>query len=232
MKTRSLFILSAILINLSLQAQEKTVVINEAKGNKENLTRNMYQYPEFVNGRAFNGDGGIAEARFNYNYVTNQIEFINSKGDTLALVNGADFNRIALQRDTFYYQDKQFIQQVSHYHDYNLFVKRSLLKTNTEKKGAYDTYSGTSSITTLNDVDVGDRMVRLASDENLIYTFKDNYYLSGKFNQFYPATRKGIYDLFSKNEKKLKEFLGKNNIDFNKKEDLEHLLEYMRGIVQ
>ena len=75
-------------------------------------------------------------------------------------------------------------------------------------------------------------MVKLASDENLVYTFKDNYYLSGKFNQFYPATRKGIYDLFSKNEKKLKEFLGKNNIDFNRKEDLERLLGYMRSIVQ
>ena len=160
------------------------------------------------------------------------MEFINSKGDTLALVNGADFNRIALQKDTFYYQDKQFIQQVSHYPDYNLFVKRSLQNTNTEKKGAYDTYSGTGSITSLNNVDVGNRMVKLASDENLVYTFKDNYYLSGKFNQFYPATRKGIYDLFSKNEKKLKEFLGKNNIDFNKKQDLERLLEYMRSIVQ
>ena len=50
MKPRPFFILTAILINLSLQAQEKTVVINEAKGNKENLTRNMYQYPEFING--------------------------------------------------------------------------------------------------------------------------------------------------------------------------------------
>lgn len=220
---------SALALTICGRAQEnKTIVVNPAKQTEGELLKGMYQYPQFLNGRAFNKNGNISEARFNYNYVSNQIIFIDPKGDTLSLVNGGDFEKITIQSDTFCYHDKEFIQQVTHYPSHNLFIKQSLRNTGSEKKGAYGTYSSTSSITSLNTVDVGNETVRIASDENIIYRFRHMFYISGKFNQFYPATRKGLYDLFPKNQKDIKDFLEKNDLDLSKRADVEKLLEYTR----
>jgi hypothetical protein len=56
--------------------------------------------------------------------------------------------------------------------------------------------------------------------------------LSGRYGKFYPASKKGVYELFSKNQKQVREFLETNKIDFNKKEDLEKLLNYARTVLK
>ena len=216
------------------QTQEKNaIIINPAKQNEAELVKRMYQYTSFMKGSAFYMDGTITQSMLNYNYLSNQIEFINPKGDTLELIHGDDFAKIVVESDSFYYYNKCFIQQVSHAPAFNLFVKKILQNSGSEKKGAYDIYSGTTAITSVNTID-DNRMnsIKLATDENIKYIFKDYYYLSGKFGQFYPATKKGAMDLFGNNQKKLKEFLEKNEINFTKREDLEKLLGYARTILK
>lgn len=230
---KKLYLLIFVFIGIGARAQEENkIVINEVKGNQEELLSKILRYPQFVTGQAVYLNGDVTEARFNYNYINNQLLFINPKGDTLTLTHGGDFNRIVIQSDTFCYNNKEFIQKVSHFPSYNLFEKRSLQINGSEKKGAYGTYSGTSAITSINLVELGNQTIKIASDQNIIYTFKTYYFLSGKFNRFYPASKKGFYDLFAKNGKQLKEFLEKNEIDYSKKEDLEKILEHMRSVVQ
>ena len=222
-----------VLCHLGRSQQNSPIIINPVKQNEEELIKRMYHYPEFTKGQAFYKDGNTAHSLLNYNYLTNKIEFLAPNGDTLELIHGETFDKIVVAADTFYYYNKWFIHQVTHYPRYNLFLKHSLQNNGSEKKGAYGIYSGTSSISSVNTV-VDNRMntVKLATDENIKFIFKDYYYLSGKFGQYYPATKKGAMDLFGKNEKKLKEFLEKNEINFNKKEDLEKLLEYARAILK
>src|SRR5215213_9211252 len=128
------------------------VVINPAKQNESKLFEKMYRYSQFVEGKAVYKNGGITESRFNYNYLTNRILFINLKGDTLELANGEDFDKITIRSDTFYYHNKEFIQQLTHYTFYNLFLKTSLRYNGREKKGAYGGYSGTSASTSISDI--------------------------------------------------------------------------------
>lgn len=222
-----------LLFHMGLTQETKTIIINPAKQNEDELIKRMYQYSTFIKGRAFYKDGNIAQSMLNYNYLSNKIEFVAPKGDTLELIHGDDFSNIVIESDTFYYYNKFFIQKVSHYPAHNLFLKLSLQNNGSEKKGAYDIYSGTSSISSVNTI-IDNRMntVKLATDENIKFIFKDYYFLSGRFGQYYPATKKGAADLFGKHEKKLKAFLEKNEINFNKKEDLEKLLEYANTILK
>ena len=214
-----------LFFQVGLTQETNTIIINPAKQNEAELVKRMYQYSGFIKGSAFYRDGNIAQSMLNYNYLTNQIEFINPKGDTLELIHGDDFDKIVVESDSFYYYNKCFIQQVSHAPAYNLFVKKILQNIGSEKKGAYDIYSGTTSISSVNTV-TDNRMnsIKLATDENIRFIFKDYYYLSGKFGQFYPATKKGAMDLFGNHEKKLKEFLEKNEINFTKKRILKNWL--------
>jgi hypothetical protein len=213
--------------------QKETIVVNPVKQNEAEVLNRMYQYPQFIQGTAIYRDGHVANSKLNYNYLINQVVFIDPRGDTLQLINGADFNKIVIGVDTFFYYNKVFLQQVTHDSVYNLLKKRSLENIGSEKKGAYDTYSASGSITTVNTMrDGGTANIQLASDENFTYVFRETYYLSGKFGAIYPATKKGANELFAKQNKELKEFLDKNKTDFNKKEDVEKLLAYARTVLK
>lgn len=211
-----------------------TVVINPAKQNESQLFAKMYQYPQFVEGKAFYKTGGITESRFNYNYLTNLVLFISPKGDTLELAQGENFEKITIGTDTFSYYNKEYVQQLTHADFYNLFLKTSLRYNGREKKGAYGGYSTTSASSSISEmyVPTGSGVGKLTPDENITYVFNHVYYLSGKYGRFYPATKKGVYDLFAKNQKQAKEFLEANKIDLTRKEDLEKLLDYARTVLK
>ncbi|MGZ3851624.1 MAG: hypothetical protein ACXVLT_02705 [Flavisolibacter sp.] len=218
---------------LGVAQQKETIVVNPVKQNEHEVLEKMYQYPQFVSGNAIYESGEVVASKMNYNCLTNQVCFISPRGDTLELTNGGDFSKIVMNVDTFFYFNKQFIQLVSHYPTYNLLKRRTLQNSGWEKRGAYGTYSGNSAITTVNSIPNGDNgYVRLPSDENISFVFKETYFLSGKFGKFYPATKKGAIELFGKDEKYLKEFLQKNSIDFSKREDIEKLLVFAQSVLK
>ena len=234
MKKFFVCLLTIVSFHVAMGQDSNTVVINRAKQNEQELAKKRYQYPEFLTGKAIYKNETVTQAKLNYSYLTNNIAFINPKGDTLELSGGEDFKIITIGVDTFCYNKKEFVQQLTHNSNYNLFIKRSLQFNGSEKKGAYDTYSGTSSTSSYNTfTPVGEgHNVTLTPDENLLYRITDYYFFSGKFGQLYPATKKGMYDLFSKNQRQLKDFLEENKINFNKKEDLEKVLNFARTVLK
>jgi hypothetical protein len=212
---------------IAIAQDANTVVVNPLKQSEQEVRSKIYQFPQFLVGQAIYKNETVTEAKLNYNYFTNNILFINPKGDTLELSEGENFSAIVIGADTFRYYKKQFLLQLTHNTVYNLLVKRSLKFNGTEKKGAYDTYSSTAASTSYNNIQVqGVGMVKLTPDENSLYTFTDEYFFSGRFAQFYPATKKGLHEFFAKNEKQLKEFLDENNINLAKKDDLDKVLEF------
>jgi hypothetical protein len=231
--TKKLFFFWLASVQIAQAQENNAVVINPVKQNEQDLINKMYQYPQFVPGKAFYKNKTVAESKFNYSYLTNKILFINPKGDTLELSRGEEFSCIVISADTFRYYNKEFIQQLSHYSAYNLFLKRSLKYNGTEKKGAYNSYSGTAASSSYQNLNTGygAGYVKLTPDENIMYVFSDYYYISGKFGRFYFADKKDIHELFSKKQNQLKDFLEKNKINFNKKEDLEKLLDFARTVL-
>ena len=219
--------------HVGLSQQNETIVVNPVKQNEQEVLSRMYQYTQFITGKAIYENGDVVTSQLNYNYIQNQIFFIAPKGDTLQLINGADFKMIVIDLDTFYYYNKQFIQQVSHYPTYNVLKKRTLQNSGTEKKGAYGTYSSSSAITNVTTIPEGaNANIHFLSDENISYSFKETFFLSGKYGKYYPATKKGANELFGKNDQELKDYLAKNSIDFGKKEDLEKLMVFAQTILK
>jgi hypothetical protein len=227
------FFLASVNFQVALTQEKNTVVINPVKQNEHELINKMYQYPQFVSGKAIYKNQTVTESRFNYNYLTNKVIFIDPKGDTLELLRGEEFSNIVIATDTFCYYDKEFVQQLTHYPAYNLFLKRSLKYNGSEKKGAYDSYSGTTATSSYKNLNTGDGTgyVKLTPDENMVYVFSDYYYISGRLGGFYPASKKGVHEIFSKKQNQLKDFLEKNKINFSKKEDLEKLLDFARTVL-
>lgn len=225
--------LAIIVSNTAFTQDSSMVIINAAKQNQQELTNKMYKYSRFLPGKAFFKTGPFTESTFNYSYLTNMVLFINPKGDTLELAHGENFSEIVIGVDTFYFYQQQFLQKLTHNPLYNLFLKRSLRYNGVQKKGAYDSYSETSSSTSYNSLNLNEESVltKLTPDENIVFLFNNDYFFSGKYNQFFPATKKGVRDFFSKKEKQYKDFFDKNKINLNTEEDLYKLLDLALSIL-
>lgn len=214
----------------SVAAQEgKTYTVNSIQDNKEELIRDAYRYPQFTPGVVHFKDGRETKAYLNYHRLYDQLLFLTPKGDTLALGDLKMYKFAAIGTDTFYVQNNGFLERLTHYAGVNLARKGTIVVTDRARKGAYGTYSTTAAIESRGIYnDQGGRIVALKTDENLIYNEKSEYFLSDAYNNFSRATKKNFYDLFRKQEKKLREYLDTHKVDFFKEKDLLQLLAFLQ----
>lgn len=227
----TLLITIIFVCRLSGWAQDKELVkFNTTNNSNEEFTTSIVKYPQFIKGKALFTKGSEVQALFNYNYNTNEILFISPKNDTMTLDPPALYRSIVIGADTFCYSKYGFMQQIKSGVSCRLFLKRNLEHVGSEKKAAYGGYSGTSASTPLRSFSDGATTHTVSTDENILYRFNDSYFFSDRFNNFFPATKKGIRELAWKRQNEMKDFVEENKIDFSKKEDLEKLLEFIQSI--
>jgi hypothetical protein len=230
---RQTLLLSIALLFFSAVAfcQTQTIIINPLQQKTEELYRNIYKYPKFVPGKIVYTDSAISEGSFNYHKVFNQILFIGSRGDTLTLAHPETSRYIVIGTDTFTFYRKTVLEKLTHHPEVNLFMSDIIKYIGKERKGAYGTYSTIYSVNSNSTVTNNDQITQyLELDENLIFKSNYEFFLSDRFNNLFPADKKGFYNFFSKNENELRSFLKKNSINFQKKEDLQRLLNHMNSL--
>lgn len=211
--------------------ETKTLSINPLHNNEDELRQQAYQFPHFLEGKIIYKDSAVSFAILNYQRIVGEVHFINPKGDTLSVAHPETFDKIIIGVDTFYYFEKGFVQILTHTPSINLGIKQLLKYIGKEKKGAYGTYSGTASMTSYDSYTADDQTRQAISiDENSLYKYINLFYLADRFYNFFPANKKTFYQLFSHHEKKLKEYLQENKIDFHKKADLQKLLQYLESL--
>lgn len=215
---------------LGASAQESKIYkVNSIEDNKEELIRDTYRYPQFAAGVVHFKNGAATKARLNYHRFYDQVLFISPKGDTLALVDPGSYKYIAIGADTFYVQEEGYAERLTHYGGVNLLRKYIIEVAGREKKGGYGTYSSTTAVESRSQYTGEDgRLVPLQVDENTIYKGKSLYFLSDAFNNIFPATKKNFYNLFSKQEKRLKEYLDTHKVNFFHEQDLLQLMAYLQ----
>lgn len=208
------------------------MVVNTINDEATKLTATLYKYKNYIDGKIIYDDNATAEAKMNFNQLSGKMLFISPEGDTLEFAKPEIFSMIIAGVDTFYYFEKKYLEKVTHYDAYNLAVNRTLKMIGREKKGAYGTYSGVSSvnsdITFTNDDQITNAIM---VDENVVFKFSNSYYISDKFNNFFPANKKNFIKIFFAHEKELKSFLDLKHINFGNKTDLIHLLDYAQSLI-
>ena len=232
---RLLFCIS-IMCAAMVQAQDsmsKRINVNNLKdGSREKLLDVVFKYPQFVNSKLVYRDNAVMDARLNYHRLNEQMFFINAKGDTLILAQPELFSMFILAQDTFFYADKSYAFLVTHFPEVNLAKKESITLVGKEKKGAYGTYSAVSSVNSERTftTDEMPQVTWLNLDENAVYKREAKYLLKDRHHNFFVVNRKNFYNLYSKQEKELKEYLQTNKVDFTKEEDILALMDFLNGV--
>jgi len=229
---RSLLLLFFIFIFYTdLSAQDSTfVTIKTGQSVKDVLTTSdIYHYPQFTNGKVFLRDGSKAAGKMNYNRLYGQMLFINPIGDTLALADEKNIKFIVIDRDTFYY-DGGYLRLMANSGVVKLTEKQIWVLADIRKIGTHNRPTTTVAVTSFSSYTDGRDAAKskdLIMNEDVVLRKETQYYFGDKYNLFVPASKKGLLQLFPKEQQEIDNYLKENKVNFNKKEDIEKLYQFL-----
>lgn len=227
MKTRLLF-LFMLIGHAKLWAQDSTLVtVRAGTSIKEALAADIFLYPQFKSGKVLFKDGTKGMALMNYNSLTDQMLFIDPKGDSLALQDENTIKLIAVDKDTFYF-DEGYKRQVANNSVVKLTEKKTWELADIRKIGSHNRPSTTFAVTSYSTVtDKFGLTHDLLLSEDLVLRKKATYYFGDKYNHFVPATKKNLLLLFPKKQHNLAEYFKENKVNFEQRVDLEKLAQFL-----
>ena len=221
---RTFLLISIFFIKGCLVAQEyEPVTVRAGTNIREYFTVSQrYLFPDFTQGNVLFKNRMTNPCIFNYNVLTNEMEFIRSK-DTLIFISKKEIDLIAVARDTFYYHDGY--QQLIHSGPLRVFLRRSMFIKNILKQGAMGTINRSSASEAYDFVITGQSTINLKPVDDIVLQRKDEYFFSTSGNEYISFTRKNILRALPVQENDIRNFLKSNKIDFESRNDLVRLAD-------
>jgi len=186
----------------------------------------LYQYPQFVAGKVHFRNGSTTGAQLNYNRFLDEMQFLNTNGDTLAIAEPETIKLILVGNDSFYY-DKGYFFVISNNGPIKLAIKEGFKILDKQKTSAYDMSSSVSSIRNVNSYTTEGKIYNLAVKEDVVLTRETYYYFGSRYNQFVPATKKNLMEFYPEHRNDISNYIKQNEVRFQHREDLEKLLQFL-----
>src|SRR5687768_14838327 len=195
MKACSFLLLLLLCSSLSFAQTSNSYLVKAGSSISESIpAEELYQYPQFKKGMVFFKSGDKSAALLNYHRLLDEIQFIDPKGDTLAVANEELIKWITIDADSFFW-DKGYIKLVEEKGPAKLAIRQILRLVDVKKRGAYDMSSSVSSITTVNSISNGYRRLNLALKQDVLIAKDVNYYFGDRNNHFLIANKKNLMEL-------------------------------------
>lgn len=190
----------------------------------------LYAYESFQKGTIWFKNGAKSTASLNYSFLFEEFHFINSKGDTLAIVNPGEVKTAVIGQDSFYYAGNRFVKKDTAIGEMILSTAAFFATTDRRKIGAYGTTTdgGTDSYTSFDSPTNG--RLELTPQIITVLTRTRAMFMGDKFNRFLPVNKKNIFSFYPEKEQQLIRYLQKNNVNFFSRRDIIDLIIFMSKV--
>jgi len=227
MKKVLILFIQIVLINLSLFSQKYEPVTVRAGMRVVDCFpfKERYRYPEFVTGRIQVKSGVYSDTWLNYNLLSGDMEYIKNK-DTLAIANKKDIRFIAVAQDTFYYANGFYLEKI-YDGPFRIVLKQYMKLKETQKQDSYGTTSAGAAMTSYGSLPANGNFYKLTANTDMMFQRTLEYYISDNSGGFVQYTKKNVIQLFPKHENKIKAYLKSNKVNFEKRDDLIRLADYL-----
>lgn len=186
-----------------------------------------FLYPEFKAGSVLFRNGNFGASKMNYNFLHQELQFING-ADTLALDKGEDILHVIIEKDTFYFRDKQWLRQLASTGMVRMAEVKFLSLANSEKVGAFGQVNSGSAIDAIeNMVTISNITKKLVANQILTFAMNQNYYFSDKYDNYKLANKKNIVNMFGNKCAGLDNFLNSEKINYKNGDDMKKVFDYL-----
>lgn len=220
------FILSLLNVSSFAQTSTQSIYIKGGESARENFMKEIYQYPAFESGIVEYRNGQRYKSNLNYNRALGRIQFIDEKGDTLALANEESITSVTIGTVVFLY-NPSCLQSVKSEGKVKLLKNERVRIADKQKTGGYGIPNSSGSIESIDNVYANTGFKQLDINETLLLSKVTYFYVENDEKQPVPASKKNILKLFPKQATSIKEFIKAKNIDFSKENDLVALTGYL-----
>ncbi len=224
---------------------QETVRMEVTGGDELNelLEGGHFLFSEFQDARVFL-IGRDAQIKMNYNLLIGEMQFVDEKGDTLALRDKGDVVAIYFGKRVFKYSSVGYTEVIAMGPPGNpeLAIKRTIKEAGRKNYGAYGTTSDVSNPTNITSSELNTKNITLSDfnthsmnpdrkksgSQDVTYQRKNFYYLnfSGKYRI---ANRSVFSKVFSDKKKEIENYLKQNPVDYNNEEDVIRLFNFCTG---
>lgn len=190
--------------------------------------KDIFLYPDFIKGTAFNRNGTKSEALFNYNIINGEIQFIDPRKDTLAVAKPGSVSCFVIAADTFYYNGGYY-RKIAGSKIFMLAVLQVTKLVDIRKAGPYGTTTTVASVDSYSSVmsSTTGGVYKLRLNVETRFTMRCDYFFGNPDDKFVPAKKSNILKMFPGREDNIKKFLKDEAIRFDKKEDLIRLTKFL-----
>jgi hypothetical protein len=191
--------------------------------------KDRYMYTDFKEGNVLFKSGRVITNKFNYNFLINEMQFIQS-GDTLSISNSnkKDIRFITIEQDTFYIRD-HYLKQI-HSGNMRVFENQDIILKDILKKGAMGTVNRSSASESFNSISLTGNIYELRPEEDWVFQKTPEFYYSLDYGDFEMFTRKNVLQLFPGKDDDVKNFLKANKVNFESREDILKLTDFLSGL--
>ena len=237
-----LFIVFFTLTSGLLTAQERqTIRTSERSINVGELAdyEIQYLYPEKTEGTVIYNNGEKAAYNMNYNILVEEMHFRTEDGELRAFEEDAPIDKIIAGDDTFIYGKEKGFLEVIHSGKINLYLKHKInISTLPIKRGAYGGTDYTSNIEEAiihqptspyqkSEVRI-DNQAKQEMDVTLRYNKSFLFVENGETTEV--RRRRHVLRKFSDHRRDIRSYCRENNIDFDEKDDVAKLAQYIETL--
>jgi hypothetical protein len=155
--------------------------------------------------------------------------FIGNKNDTLAVADELTIKFIAIDQDTFYF-DEGYVRLIRSDGTVKLAENQIWVVADVRKIGTHNRPTSTVAITTvssLSDVTGRAKSYDFIPNEDIVMRKETQYYFGDRYNHFVRAGKNKLLLLFPKEERSIENYLKKNKVNFDNRNDLEKLVQFI-----
>ncbi len=217
---------------------QETVRMEVTGGDELNelLEGGHFLFSEFQDARVFL-IGRDAQIKMNYNLLIDEMQFVDEKGDVLALRDKRDVVAIYFGKRVFKYSSVGYTEVIAMGPSGNpeLAIKRTIKEVGRKNYGAYGTTSDVSNPTNITSSELNTKNITL-SDFNThssqksvspkVTYQKENFYYLNSSGKYRIANRSVFSKVFSDKKKEIENYLKQNPVDYNNEEDVIRLFNF------
>jgi hypothetical protein len=193
----------------------------------ENFFKEIYRYEKFQPGIVAYKNGREFKGTMNYNKVLGTIQFIDEKGDTLAMNNEESIREVRIGDDEFYYVLPDCLETIKDGGKLKLVKNERIRIADKQKIGGLGIPNSTGTIESIDRIDTRIDYNQIDINEKLLLNKTTRFFLETDKHELVPASKKNILSMFPRHEAAIKEYIKQHQIDFTRQEHLAELTGYL-----
>ncbi len=191
----------------------------------------MCRYDHYQEGHLFFPSGKSSSLmRLNYNFLFDEMMFIDKKGDTLFVNNENVFLYAEIGKDIFHHDtSKGFFEILAGNDTIKLLRKQSFLFTQRDVTGSngYGDVSSSASVVALRKVP--GTTAGMTKNQDVTYTKSVAFFFMDSEKKIVKANKSSLMKLLPEKKTDLQGYLKNKKTDFDKENDLLLLMEFVNG---